>query len=117
MFFGKKKTHFVETSPREAALEKLRKSDPNYFPDALRLEISYLYEQGEIDDIDIELALDAALLTEARFIYGQLITGTGPTKYPDHINHPEFLAYGIKNEALTKEEMDQIPFDHGETPD
>lgn len=76
--------------------------------------LSFLYENGFIDDSSIEHALEVAVLRRAQNDYNHIVYGKSYP--PDHAVRPECLAYAIqKGVVLTEAQVRKIPFDHGDS--
>ena len=78
--------------------------------------LTALYNEGIIDDSSIEGALEDAVFKQAREDY-ETMTRKGRTYkiLADHVGRPECLAYALERSKFSREEIKQIPFDHGET--
>ncbi len=74
--------------------------------------VSILYENGIIDDSDLEEVLHYAAIAQGKRDYERLKKGN---VWPDHLAQPEFLAYIILKKELSEHEISRINFDHGDT--
>lgn len=74
--------------------------------------IRMLYDLRVIDDGSINDSLKKSIELTARQDLN-LILNKG--YYPDHVASPECLSYAIVNGVLSKDEIGQISFDHGQT--
>lgn len=82
--------------------------------------VKYLLSSGILKDTEIDSLIEGTVISEAVKGYNKLLhnQSRGLTCYPDHDIMPEYLAYAIKNNKLPANlDMNQIKFDHGETPD
>ena len=78
--------------------------------------LNFLYNKGIIDDTSIEGVLEKVVIREARSDFLLMINNKRPyVIYPDHLLRPECLAYALDKGKFSKEEIEQIPFDHGDT--
>ena len=71
--------------------------------------LNFLYKKNIIDDSLIEEALKNPVI---KCIKGEIKRNLHPA---DHFFKPEYLAYTLENDLLSKEEIKQICFDHGDT--
>lgn len=84
-------------------------------------ELNFFYDKSIVDDKSIESALENAVLAQARRDYDFIKIDTGGRSrkgiitYADHVLFPEYLAYALYKGIFSRQEIQQIPFDHGET--
>jgi hypothetical protein len=78
--------------------------------------ISFLYDQGILDDNSIEGALEYAVIKQAKKDYNTMTArGRSRVIYPDHVGMPECLAYALDHGTFSERELRNIHFDHGDT--
>lgn len=96
-------------------LKKIRLSGLGFYND-ISIRLKSLCNQNEIDDFSVENALEVAVLNQARLDY-EFMTNENRiyNSYPDHIGRPECFVYALLKNEFTAEEIDKIPFDHGDT--
>jgi len=107
----------LEEALKKATIEDLkdiRISFLNVYARQNQEALKFLYDKGIIDDESIEKALEVAVVTEARRDY-EHVTREGSRIKPDHLGRPECLAYALEKGIFTKNAIENIPFDHGET--
>lgn len=81
-----------------------------YYPKSKRGTLEYAYRKGLISDAQIDFSLTKGIVKRGLFFYQQVLNG----QWPDHVTHPEYLAYVISTGLLTPREVSRISFDHGE---
>jgi len=74
--------------------------------------LDYVHRKDLIDDSDIDVAIEAGIVKEAKGYYKKLLVYR--REYPDHVPFPQFLAYAISNKVFSSKEISRIQFDHGE---
>lgn len=77
-----------------------------------RAEISSLYAEGKINDLDIEMVFEEAVLTCARRDYEHILHVNMHQAH--HIGRPAVLAYALEMGLFNDEEITRIPFDAGQ---
>jgi hypothetical protein len=78
--------------------------------------LSFLYNQGIIDDLSIESALEVAVLNQAIQDYNIMTNEDRKVSiYADHIDRPDCFAYALQKDIFSNTEIKRIPFDHGQT--
>lgn len=68
-----------------------------------------LYNQEMINEYEIAYWLTQSLSKDSRKVFNQ-----ATIEYADHVFGTNLLAWGIKNNIFTQDELRQIRFDHGE---
>jgi hypothetical protein len=81
--------------------------------------ISFLISKGIVKETEIDSALEQAVVTDARRSYHAIVRGLGFYKddpdITDIISNPSSLAYAIDKGFFSKEEIEKIPFNKGDT--
>jgi len=78
--------------------------------------LTFLYNQGIIDNSSIEYALEVAVFNQARQDYDRIIAKSkAHTIHADYIGRPDCFAYALDNGKFSSKEIKKIPFDYGYT--
>ena len=103
---------------KEAVVEEFKKIDIpmlKYYAINNHNAIAGLYSSGIIDDSSIESALEEGVFRQARKDYEAMTRkGREYVLYPDHVGRPEFFAHALEKGKFLREEIEKIPFDHGD---
>ncbi|MBT4824806.1 hypothetical protein HN695_07375 [Candidatus Woesearchaeota archaeon] len=96
-------------------LEGVKLSTLNTFAKEYGAMIYSLYQEKVISDRDIDTALEKVIYEQAAKDYGRMTNEkrTHPL-HADHVERTDCLAYALEKEAFSVEEVQQIPFDHGQ---
>lgn len=104
---------------KTATLDEIRKVDVlmiDMFARTNQSTLAFLYDNGIIDDASIELALEDAVVKQARRDYETMTAkGRAYTIYADHCGRPDCLGYALEKGEFKPKEIKRIPFDHGYT--
>lgn len=84
----------------------------------LNKSLAFLYSEKIIGDEELDKAIEGAVLKQARADYEFLIGRRTSYNWADSLpmRVREVLAYGIEKGIFSDEELEKIPFDHGENP-
>ena len=103
---------------KTAVIEDLKRVDINMLNDYARTNkstLNFLYNQGTIDNFSIEKGLEHAVINQAKRDVRLMVANKIYTLHADHLWRPDCLAYALDKDKLSKKEIKQINFDHGET--
>ncbi|MEI7718661.1 MAG: hypothetical protein WCI72_02245 [archaeon] len=101
-------------------LSQIDVSELNKYAWENREIVKVLYDARIIDDSAIENALRSAVLKQARQDFNDLASQTSELfPYADSLpnSNRESLAYALAFGVFSDKEIDQIPFDHGDSPE
>ena len=104
---------------RDVLIEKIKRIDINMlsFYEEDKEIIKNLYKLQVIEDKQIESALEIAVFNQARKDYELMIKKRDYIIWADHIGSPKCLAYALEKNIFLGDEINKIPFDHGEDAD
>ncbi|MFH1589747.1 MAG: hypothetical protein ABIB43_04235 [archaeon] len=104
---------------KTATLDEIRNVNVlmiNLFAQTNQATLAFLYDNKIIDDSSIEVALEDAVIRQARTDYQTMIAeGRGYTIFADHCGRPDCLVYALEKGEFKPKEIKKIPFDHGDT--
>ncbi len=107
----------LNDSLRKVVIEELKNVDFHLFDAYARenqITLTVLHQNRIIDDASIERVLEEKVFRQARIDYEGTIRKER-SAHIDNAGRPEYFAYALKKDKFSKEEIEQIPFDHGET--
>jgi hypothetical protein len=122
-------SYILEDAVKETVLEKIQDLDISYLGDNHNNHnnhtkinsdiISFLISKGIVKETEIDFALEQAVITDARRSYHAIVRGLGFYKddpdITDIISNPSSFAYAIDKGFFSKEEIEKIPFNKGDT--
>lgn len=99
---------------RKKALDKIANMDNHdIFARRYKSNLNFVYYSGVVGDSEMKESLEKYVLRKAKNYLKRFQLGL--ERYADHVSYPEFLAYAIRKNEFSYEELKNIPFDHGET--
>ena len=103
-----------EDNIREYMLDEINEIRLNHLNDyalANRDILKTIYENGILDDDNIKKALIKPVITRIWSDYEIISNGF----ILENLPNPELIAYALKHDMFSKEELKLIPLDHGDT--